>query len=140
MQCAMVLFARKTLLRDSSDMLPSIKQLDAFALLPLLAFSMMPQLKHEAPTISKLDSSDNLMPGCQGKQRFSAKESVYKQIQAKSTCGAFSQCQISKNSSAIFLQKHSCFARLDCGATGPGEKRNKPTGQFSKDMRTIFTL
>ena len=84
MQCAMVLFARKTLLRDSSDMLPSIKQLDAFALLPLLAFNMMPQLKHEAPIISKLDSSDNLMPECQGKHGFSAKEAFtikYKQTE-----------------------------------------------------------
>ncbi len=83
MQYAMVQFARKTLLRDSSAMLPSIKQLDAFALLPLLAFSMIPQLKHEAPTISKSDSSDNLMPGCQGKQRFSAKEAFTNKYKRK---------------------------------------------------------
>jgi hypothetical protein len=39
-----------------------MKQFVAFALLPLLAFNMIPQLKLDEPRISTFDSSDSLMP------------------------------------------------------------------------------
>ncbi len=104
MQYEMVQFSRSTLLRDSSDMLPSIKQLEAFALLPLLAFSMMPQLKHEAPTISKLDSSDNLMPRRQGKQRFSAKEAFAKKYKRKTPVAHFLNVKFRRIAAPFFFK------------------------------------
>ncbi len=62
MQYEIVQLAKNALLRVSSEIVPSIKQFVAFALLPLLAFSTIPQLKHEAPRISMFDWSDSLIP------------------------------------------------------------------------------